>query len=44
VLNQRVKKRLALSGDSAEAVRPKELQGRRPCVSPELASLFNVGR
>ena len=31
--------RLALSGDSAEAVQPNELQEHRPCLSPERAIL-----
>jgi hypothetical protein len=32
--------RLALSGDSAEAVQLNELQEHRPCLSPERAILF----
>jgi hypothetical protein len=38
---RRTLKRLALSGDSAEAVQPNELQEHRPCLSPERAILFN---
>jgi hypothetical protein len=36
--------RLALSGDSAEAVQLNELQEHRPCLSPERAILFNRPR
>jgi len=32
--------KLVLSGDNAEAVQPDELQGDRPCVFSERASLF----
>jgi hypothetical protein len=34
--------RLALSGDSAEAVQLNELQEHRPCLSPERAILFRT--
>jgi hypothetical protein len=34
--------KLALSGDSAEAIQPKELQENRPSVSPERASLCRL--
>jgi hypothetical protein len=34
--------RLALPGDSAEAVQPNTLQRHRPCLSPEWAILCNT--